>query len=98
MELENEIKMLKTYIGVSEAEELITIKFNSVKKDIDCSFIIKKTDNFSKLECMLYEKYPKYKETENFFLVGGNKINKSKTIEGNKIKNGDIIVVAVIDD
>jgi len=98
MELENEIKMLKTYIGVSEAEELITIKFNSVKKDIDCSFIIKKTDNFSKLESMLYEKYPKYKETENFFLVGGNKINKSKTIEGNKIKNGDIIVVAVIDD
>jgi len=98
MELENEIKMLKTYIGVSEAEELITIKFNSVKKDIDCSFIIKKTDNFSKLESMIYKKYPKYRETENFFLVGGNKINKSKTIEGNKIKNGDIIVVAVIDD
>ena len=39
---------------------------------------------------MIYEKYPKYMETNNYFLVRGNKINKNKTIEENNIKNNDI--------
>ena len=34
-------------------------------------------------------------ETENVFLAGGNKIKKHRSLEENKIKNGDVIVIAV---
>ena len=50
---------------------------------------------FSKIEILLYEKYPKYIETENFFVVGGNKINKHKTLEQNNINNNDIITLII---
>ena len=96
MELENEIKLFRKYYNFPKGEELISIKFVSVLKDVDYSIIIKNTDKFSKIEAIFYEKYPKYIETENFFMAGGNKINKHITLEGNKIKNGDVIVVAVI--
>ena len=44
---------------------------------------------------MLYDKYPKYIESENYFLMNGNKINKHKTLEQNKIKNNDILIVSI---
>jgi hypothetical protein len=57
--------------------------------------IVKNTDNFSKVENMLYEKYPNYVETENFFLVNGNKINKHKTLEQNNINNYDTLTLII---
>jgi hypothetical protein len=44
---------------------------------------------------MIYEKYPKYADGENFFIVNGNKIIRGKTIEENNIKNNDIITLIV---
>ena len=44
---------------------------------------------------MLYEKYPKYIDTNNFFVVNGNKINRNKTLEQNNIKNNDIITLKI---
>ena len=92
-ELENEIKLFRHYNNFSEGEKLISIKFASSEQDIDYSIIIKNTELFSKIETMLYNKYPKYTETENYFLVGGNKISKHKTLEKNNIKNNDIITL-----
>ena len=40
---------------------------------------------------MLYDEYPEYIESENHFIVNGNKVNKYKSLEFNKIKNNDII-------
>ena len=97
MELENEIKLFREYNRFHEGEKLISIKIVSVEKDVDYSIIIKNTETFSKIEYMLYNKFPKYIETENVFLTGGNKINKHRTLEDNKIKNGDVIVIAVND-
>jgi hypothetical protein len=42
---------------------------------------------------MLYDEYPEYIESENYFLVNGKKVNKYKTLEYNKIKNNDIIML-----
>ena len=95
MELENEIKLFRKYYRFYEGEELISIKFVSVEKDVDFSLITKNTEIFSKIEHILYEKYPKYIESENVFLAGGNRINRYSTLEKNKIKNGDIIIIAV---
>jgi hypothetical protein len=57
--------------------------------------IAKNTDKFSKVENMLYEQYPNYVETENYFLVNGNKINKHKTLEQNNINNLDILTLII---
>ena len=44
---------------------------------------------------MIYEKYPKYADGENFFIVNGIKINRNKTLEKNNIKNNDIITLII---
>ena len=97
MELENEIKLFRKYNRFYEGEELISIKIVSVEKDVDFSLITKNTEKFFKIQSIFYEKYPKYMETENVFLAGGNKINQFRSLEENKIKNGDVIVITVYD-
>ena len=79
-------------------EKLMTIIFISSDQKIHYSFICKNTDKFNKIENLLYEKYPEYEESENYFTVNGNKIIKSKTIEQNKINNSDIIILNKFED
>ena len=59
--------------------------------------IAKNTDNFSKLEDILYKEYPNYKDTDNFFIVNGKRINRNRTLEENKIKNNDILTLSIND-
>ena len=94
--MENEIKLFKSYYNFSEDEKLIKINFISTGQDIvNYSMIAKNTENFSKLEISLYQKYTKYLDSENYFLVNGNKINRQKTLEQNNIKNNDIITLVI---
>ena len=58
-------------------------------------FDIKNTDDFTNIEKILYKKYPKYKDFENYFLVNGTKINRHRTLEENKIKNNDILTLEI---
>jgi len=95
IELENEIKLFRKYYNFSEGEKLILIRFISGAQDIDYSIIAKNTEKFHKIEGMLYDKYPKYIETDNFFVVSGNKINRNKTLKQNNIKNKDIITLKI---
>jgi len=93
--LENEIKLFRIYYHFSSNEKLISIKFISTNQDIDFTIITKNTDEFSKIEKLLYDKYPKYKDYENYFLVNGNIINKDRTLEENKIRNNDILTLGI---
>ena len=95
IELENEIKLFRKYYNFSDGEKLVSIKIISGEQDIDYSIIIKNTEQFLKIESMIYEKYPKYTEEENFFIVNGNKINRGKTLEQNNIKNNDVITLMI---
>ena len=95
IELENEIKLFRTYNNFSSNEKLISIKFISGNQDIDFSVITKNTDDFSNIEKILYKRYPKYKDSENYFLVNGNKINRHRTIEENKIRNNDVLTLEI---
>ena len=90
-ELENEIKLFKSYYNFCEGEKLISIKFVSVNQDINFDIIAKNTEKFTNIESKLYEKYPKYIDLENFFLAHGNKISKHRSLKENKINNNDII-------
>ena len=67
--------------------------FQSTDSKIHYAFICKNTDKFNMIENMLYDKYPEYIENENFFTVNGIKINRFKTMEQNKIKYSDIIIL-----
>ena len=58
----------------------------------------KNNDKFSKLEDILYDKYPAYKDSENYFLFNGKRINKHRTLEENKIKNNDVLTLNKIED
>jgi len=97
IELENEIKIFRNYYNFSSNEKLISIKFISINQDIDFTVIAKNTDDFTKIEKILYEKYPKYNDSENFFLVNGSKIDRNMTLEENKIRNNDILTLGIND-
>jgi len=103
-ELEIEIEKYKNYF-LSPGEKLITINFISIDQTINFYTFAKKTDNFAKktdifakLEISLYEYYPQYKDTENYFLVNGKKINKHRTIADNKINDNDILTLGIFDE
>ena len=92
LELDNEIKSLKSYF-LPNGEKLLSIKIISTDSNIDLPILIKNTEYFSKIEQILFQKYPKYAETENFFLVNGTRINRFLTLEQSKINNNDILTL-----
>ena len=97
---EKEIKEIKSrfQFELSEGEKLISIIMVLTNQKIHISFICKNTDKFTKVEYLLYEIYPEYMETDNYFIHNGNKINKYKSLEENKIKNSDIITLNKYDE
>ena len=97
LELEDEINKLKTYF-LSPEDKLISIKLISIDQKVNFSTFAKVNDPFRKIEDIIYNKYPEYKEYENFFLVNGRKINRNKTLEENKIKDKDVLTLSKIDD
>ena len=68
--------------------DIINVKFISSDQVIDYSINCSKSQYFYEIEAKLYEKYPKYRDTNNYFLVDGKNILRFKTIEQNGIKDG----------
>ena len=100
---DNIIKELKEINGKNKndlnyIDNLIPVIFQSIDYKIHYAFICKKTDKFHIIEEKLYEKYPEYIESENYFTVNGIKINKYKTFEQNNIKYSDIILLNKYDN
>lgn len=82
---------------LKEGEKLMTVIFVSTDQNIHHALICKNTHKFNILEDMLYDKYPKYSDSENYFIANGKKINKNKTLEFNNIKDSDIITLNEFD-
>ena len=72
-------------------EKVIAVSFKSSDGKIEFCFPCKNTTPFVKIEEKLYDEYPEYKETDNYFLVNGSKVKRFKTIEENNIKSGNTI-------
>jgi len=79
---------------LSKGEKLLSIIFTSLDESIHYSIISKNTEIFHELEKKLYNHYPKYSDSNNNFVKNGNRINKSKSLDENEIKNGDIIILS----
>ena len=89
----DEIKELKLKrpMEILPGEKLISVIFHTDK--FLCSIICKDNDAFAKVESLLYQKYPKYKETEQYFIINGQKVNRFKTLKENGIKDSDVILM-----
>jgi len=70
----------------------------SSDQHIKSSFICKKSDKFKELEQKLYKKYPYIENKEHYYLCNGNIIDVEKTIEQNKIKDMDNIIINVTEE
>ena len=57
--------------------------------------VCKNTDLFIRLEEKLYNEYPDFKNYETYFEVKTKRIKRFKTLDENKIKNGDVINVFI---
>ena len=76
----------------------ISLYISSVDQKINETFNCKLNEGFHIIEGLLYEKYPEYKDSENYFLVNGVKINRFKNLKENNIKDGDKIILNILDD
>ncbi len=70
-------------------DDIIVINFSSFDKNINCGIKCLKTDTFAEVEEKLYQKYKKYRETDNHFVINGKKILRFKKICENNIRDGD---------
>ena len=87
---------IKNNLNFSEVIHLI---FRSGDQSIGCIAICQKKAIFNNIVNKVYEKNPKFKEyNDSFFLCKGMTISIYKTIEENKLKNGDVCVLYVNED
>ena len=94
-EMKDNINMMNnsTYTMNSNNEKKMAITFISKDQKVHYSIPCKSNDIFFKIVNLLYEEYPEYKEIQNYFLCNGRLINEYKTLEENRIKSGDIIIL-----
>ncbi len=78
---------------IKPGEKILCINFKSIDENIDLAIPCKNTDIFDQLEEQLYKHYPDYKGTNNYFTCNGNVIERFKTLEENKIRNSDKILL-----
>ena len=97
---DEEINQLKLKnINIVEEEKVIPINkltcvnFISSDQNIHLPIPCDKSEIFAHIEEKLYEDYPAYKETNNYFLVNGKPVLRFKTIEENKISNSSPVIL-----
>ena len=83
---------------INPGEKVITTLIISTDQKVMYPIACKNTTPFIKVEEKLYEEYPEFKETENYYIFNGTKIKRFKTIEENNIKCNDIISIFIIEE
>ena len=86
---------IKTFVDI---KDIMVINFISSDGMINQGISCFKTDIFAEIEEKLYKIYDKYRESNNVFMHGGDQIRRFKTIEENKIKDGDKIIMQMFDE
>ena len=76
---------------------IMVINFISGDGNINQGIKCLKTDTFAQVEEQLYKIYDNYRESNNSFLFGGKTVLRFKTIEENKIKDGEKIMMQIFD-
>ena len=82
-------------LSLKPNEKLMPVIFHSYDESIHYSVICKNNDEFSKIESLLYDKYPEYKNINKDFIINGKKIDINKNLEDNNIRDSDIITLNI---
>ena len=100
IEKDEEIKELKSLLPfeMKKGEKLMTVIFRSMNQEILYSVICKNTDKFTKIENLLYEEYPKYRERNNIFIFNGKMINKYLNLDENGIINNSVLILNTLNE
>ena len=97
--LNNEMKNLKINNNQKNRyireDELLIIQFKSIDQKVDVPYTCKNTDIFVRIEEMLYNEYPEYKDLNTYFTVNGHVVKRFRTIKENNIKNKDKILLNI---
>ena len=94
LEKNNELKYSK--FEKNKDEKPIAIIFSSIDQSIHYAIACYISDKFSVVKEELFNEYPELKNKNIYFLVNGQIINTSSTLEQNKIKNGANILINFI--
>ena len=80
-------------ITLVNINDLITISFESVDQSIKFSNHYPKSYKFRMCINDLINNYSELKQKKLFFISNGRQINENKTLEENKIKNGEKVII-----
>ena len=99
---EKEINELKLQIQKNikksvDFDDILFVHFISLDQTINCPIKCLKTDTFAEVEEKLYQKYEKYRETNNNFITKGKVVLRFKKIFENNIQDGDKIELIKIE-
>ena len=83
---------------INPGEKVIAVNFTSIDQTINYPLACKNTTLLSRLEEKVYNDYPNYKEHNTYLTVNGRITKRFKTLEENKIENGNAIVVNIYDE
>ena len=94
---ENDIINLKTkllkYEPTINRNDFIVINFISTDQNIRCGIGCTRDELFAEVEEKLYKKFNEFRNTNNILLHNGNSVLRFKTINENKINDGDTIQI-----
>ena len=91
--MELKAKKNKLSNNITDMSNIKAINIISVDGKVHYPMACRGNQPFSDIEAKLYERYPEYKETFNNFLCNGNVIKRYKTIDENKIRDGNTITI-----
>ena len=91
---DEEIKKLNMKLKNKGLSDIIAINIISSDNRVRFPVSCKGDQPFYKVEEKIYQNYPEYEERQNIFLYNGYAIQRFKTINENKIKDGSIILMA----
>ena len=83
---------------LKSGEKIVALFFTSVNGEIHRPISCKNTDTFAKIEEKIYDENPKYKDYNTYLTFNGNVIKRFKTIEDNKIEDGNTIIINIYDE
>ena len=96
---EKEINVLKSSLsfGQNDLGYSMTVIIQGVDSKVNFPIQCKSKQIFNTIENLVYEKFPEYKKIHNHFLANGISINKSKTLEENGIRDGNVILMVPVE-
>ncbi len=90
-------KSIKNNDNKKIPKEIITLYIKSSDQSFNCKVFCDTNDRFNAIVNKIIEKEPSIIEKVNFFLCNGNKINEYKTVKDNKMKDGDVVILNIVD-